>query len=118
MRYLLVLLILSGCTTAQVSHVTYATALATLTMDHAQTRYIALHPDERMETNPILTKHPTTSQVDTYFRSVIGLTAVSYPLLQDNARPWVYGAITILESVMIARNFKHGLQVNFDIFHF
>lgn len=55
--------------------------VAVLAADWAQTRYIAKHADEFHETNPILGKHPSTSQVDAYIAGcVLGHTLISLAL--------------------------------------
>lgn len=55
--------------------------VAVLAADWTQTRYIAKNPDKYHETNPILGKHPSTSQVDTYMAGcVLGHTLISLAL--------------------------------------
>lgn len=111
------IVLITGCSQAHVSNTLYGTALGTLVVDWGQTRAIVKDP-KRHEKNPILGPHPTLEQVDTYFPAIILGTAISYPLLKPSMRPYFYGAITLLESIVIINNFKSGLHINFADFKF
>ena len=112
------LLLCSGCAgtiTNKVSgDVLYGTALGTLVIDWGQTRSIAKQPATHSERNLILGKHPQLSQVDAYFPVILGLTAVSYPLIKEEYRLYVYGIITALEAACASYNLvEGGLHMDF-----
>jgi len=104
---------LSGCTSNQIGNTMYGTAVGTLVVDWGQTRAIVRDPANHAEMNPILGPHPTFKQVDTYFPLFIVGTAASYPFIKPSWRPYLYGAITLLESVVIVHNFRNGLHMDF-----
>ncbi len=83
-------------------------------MDWAQTRYIAKHPIEFRETNPVLGKHPSIGSVNNYFAvSIIGHAAVSYMLPAGAWREgWQYVWIGI-EVGAVAHNYSMGIRMSF-----
>jgi len=64
--------LLFGCTTTpdkwtKKDYVLHTVMTSAMAVDWLQTRYIAEHPDKYYETNPILGKHPSKTEVDLYF---------------------------------------------------
>lgn len=56
-------------------------AIAIKLVDWSQTRYISKHPYDYYETNPIMGRHPSTTEVDLYFAGSILLhTAIAAAL--------------------------------------
>jgi hypothetical protein len=104
---------LSACTELQVGNSLWISSIATTAVDWGQTRSIVRHPGEYREINPILGEHPSFAQVDRYFPVILAGELLSYPLVKPAARPYLYGAITLLESVIIAGNFRNGLHLDF-----
>jgi hypothetical protein len=75
-------------------------------MDWAQTRYIALHPEEYKETNIILGEDPSIEKIDIYFASTLILhTIISY-LLPDNFRLYWQISTISLEGGCIIHNLE------------
>ncbi len=109
---ILICLSLTACTGTLTNKVAgdvlYGTALGTLVIDWGQTRSISKQPATHSERNAILGKHPQLSQVDAYFPTVIALTAISYPLMKQEYRPWVYGLITGIEGFCAFYNMSQG----------
>lgn len=91
-------------------------------MDWSQTRYIAKHPNEYYEINPILGRHPSTSDVDLYFAGSILLhTAIAMALppkatvmgYDINPRR-IFQAVQIgLNGVCVAHNLSIGIGFDF-----
>ena len=61
---------------------TYATLHV---LDWGQTRYIADHPREHYERNPILGRHPSRGRVDAYFATTLALHTLVTHLLPARA---------------------------------
>jgi hypothetical protein len=90
--------------------------------DWGQTRYIAQHPGEYYETNPILGRHPKTSAVDLYFLSALVIHPVVSYLLPSKAqvfgfdinprRIWQAGTI-IVELGCVSNNARLGIGFSF-----
>lgn len=75
-------------------------------MDWAQTRYIALHPEEYKETNIILGEDSSIEKIDIYFASTLILhTIISY-LLPDNFRLYWQISTISLEGGCIIHNLE------------
>ena len=107
------LLTLTSCTNAQLGNTLYGTSIGLLAVDWGQTRSIVRHPERWGEGNPALGPHPTFTQVDTYFPAWILGTAVSYPFIKPEYRPYVYGLITALEGYCVGHNVRNGLHIDF-----
>jgi hypothetical protein len=91
---------------------TEAAYLALHVADWGQTRNIAKHPDTWHETNPILGKHPSTSDVDRYF-ALTGLGHVALSkLLEDSPtlKNWFQGMTIMMEAGTVRKN-----KINFGI---
>jgi hypothetical protein len=71
-----------------------ATYLTLKFIDWRQTRTIAKNPDDYYEMNPILGKHPSTTEVDIFFASTAILHSIVTHYLPSKYRPWWQG-ITI-----------------------
>lgn len=82
-------------------------------MDWGQTRYIAAHPDEHFERNPLLGRHPHKDTVDLYFAGTLVAHTVVTHLLPREWRPY-WQAVTIgLEGSCVGWNFAGGIKVRF-----
>ena len=82
-------------------------------IDWRQTRYIAKHPDDYRELNPILGNHPETWEVDAWF---IG-TSIVHPIvthfLPARYRP-IWQGITLGASMAtVGWNFSAGIRMDF-----
>ena len=90
--------------------------------DWGQTRYIAKNPDKYYEINPILGKHPSTSEVNTYFAAAIlghALISLALPPKAEvfgyNINPrriWQVMWIGI-ETGYVGHNASMGIRVKF-----
>jgi hypothetical protein len=99
-----------------------ASATALMVGDWGQTRYIAQHPGEYHETNPILGRHPSTSAVDLYFMGALIVHPVISYLLPSKAeifgvtinprRIWQAGTI-VVELGCVANNARLGIGFSF-----
>ena len=82
-------------------------------IDWGQTRYIAKHPQDFRELNPILGDHPSVGRVNTYFIAT-GLAhyGISQWLSPSNRRGWQ--TITIIFAVAtVSRNHQIGVKIDF-----
>lgn len=113
MKWLLLLILLTGCTELQVGNALYTTSLVSLVVDYGQTRAIVRSPERWHEKNPVLGAHPTYAQVDVYFPVIIAGTVLSYPFVKPAMRPYLYGAMTLLEATVIGLNADKGLKMDF-----
>ena len=88
-------------------------ALALTAADASQTEYIARHPTEHCEYNPLLGRHPTQAKVGAYFAasaSALLLANQLLPAKQAQALNWVWvGA----EGSVVAHNLRVGIRFNF-----
>ncbi len=86
-----------------------AVTLTLKTVDWMQTRYIAAHPDKFYEINPLMSRHPSDSEVNGYFIGTTLLhTGVAYLLPQPYRRYWQYTFIAFSGS-LIAHNASIGI---------
>jgi len=116
MRYLyliVILVMLNGCSLKQI---TYTAALTTLAADWAQTK--DLREMGHYEKNPIMGKQPSQEIVDLYFGSIFLAVVASHYVLNDKWAPWVYGAITLIETRSVWRNASRGIGLNFKVFQY
>lgn len=81
--------------------------------DWSQTRYIARHPKEYHEVNPVLGRHPSVGKVNTYF-AVTGLANiwVSGALSPKYRKWWQYFCIGF-EGGVVAHNASIGIKFDF-----
>ena len=92
----------------------YAQAYGTLlAIDLLQTRWIATHPTERKESNPVLGPYPSIGRVNGYF----GVVALGSLWLADVSpseyRLPLLKGLTALEIVVTSRNAKLGIGFQF-----
>ena len=88
----------------------YLTAHA---IDWGQTRYIATHPDEHGEQNPILGRHPSTDEVGTYFLSTALLhTGITKSLPSKYRKYWQIFTIGV-EVGTVNQNMRLGIGMEF-----
>lgn len=89
------------------------TYLGVHAIDWGQTRYIAKHPEEHSELNPILGRHPSTDEVDAYFLSTALLHAgISKSLPSKYRKYWQIFTIGV-EVGVVERNMRLGVKVDF-----
>ena len=82
-------------------------------IDWRQTRWIAKHPDDYCELNPILGKHPSTTEVDLYFIGTALLHPLITDLLPEKYRP-IWQGITIgMSATCVGWNFSLGIGFDF-----
>ena len=118
-KYLFVLLMLvAGCARAadDWSRTDWNRQLAYTALhiaDWTQTRYIATHPEQYHELNPLLGTHPTLGYVNNYFAlGLIGHWAITY-MLPAHYRPiWQYGSIAV-EGYFVLHNRSIGISMKF-----
>lgn len=83
-----------------------------LAADWMQTRQIAKNPDRYYETNPILGKHPSTGEVNTYFISCMVANYYLADWLGDsgNKRTIYLSTVTVVQGVTVRNNYLLGLR--------
>lgn len=86
-----------------------------LVADWMQTRQIVKNPDRYHETNPILGKHPSLGEVNTYF---ISCMVANYYLADwlgndDNKRTIYLSTVTVVQGVTVRNNYLLGLRFAF-----
>jgi len=82
-------------------------------VDWGQTLNIADNPQRYHEYNPILGRHPSRGEVNTYFALAIPLhTVVTYALPQKWRKYWLVGTI-VPQAVCVGNNFAIGLRVSY-----
>lgn len=89
------------------------TYLAIHIADWGNTLYIADHPEDYHEINPILGRHPSRSRVNNYFM-ITGLLhpAISYALPQPYRQYWQYATVGI-EAGVVGWNLSIGIGFGF-----
>lgn len=89
-----------------------AASSAALAADWAQTRYIAQHPQQFHELNPVLGLHPSVGRVNNYFLGALVGNYLVADYLSGQRRNWLVG-VTVLEGVVVARNMGLGVRMSF-----
>lgn len=84
-----------------------------LIADWKQTRFIARHPDEFYEKNPILGRHPSTKRVDLYFIGAIAAFNVADYLLGPRLSNGMWIGVIAVEGVTVHRNAGLGIKIKF-----
>jgi len=80
--------------------------------DWLQTREIA-RSDEFYETNPILGRHPSQSEVNQYFLAcLVGYNLLTYHLKPEGAK-WFSLAIGISQANTVQQNLSLGIEIKF-----
>lgn len=120
--YLVLLCALFSCNTVgaereyewdRTDYLLLATAITAVTIDWAQTRYIARHPQKYSELNPILGKHPSTGKVDRYFAaSLLGTVGIAFALPTNYRKYWL-GGVTFVEVGFVLHNKGIGIKADF-----
>jgi hypothetical protein len=86
-----------------------ATYLALHVADWSQSHYIADHPSEYHETNPILGRHPSSDNVNIYFAATALIhPLISYVLPSPYRQWWQYITIGV-EAVTVGNNARLGI---------
>ena len=81
-------------------------------VDWAQTREIARNSDF-YETNPILGKYPSSTEVDVYFAATtLGHYLVSRALPSDYRKAWQYVWIGV-QAGYVTHNYQMGVRIRF-----
>lgn len=91
-------------------------------VDWGQTRYIATHPDEYREINPILGNHPSKREVDIY----MACNAILHPIIvgllprrteifgyEFSPRKIFQASSIMISGGLVAHNFSIGIGVEF-----
>jgi hypothetical protein len=90
-----------------------ATYLTLKFIDWRQTRTIAKNPDDYYEMNPILGRHPSTTEVDIYFATTAILNTVITHYLPSKYRPWWQGISITVSGTCVVNNFAVGIKMDF-----
>ncbi len=91
----------------------FALALALESADYAQTSYIATHPREHSELNPIMGRHPDLGRVTRYFAAeTAAMIVLHYELPPQWSRRYTYSVIAV-ESFVVGRNAHFGVKFSF-----
>lgn len=86
-----------------------ATWQAVHAIDYAQTRYIAAHPDEYYEMNPLLGEHPSEQEVIAWFAAGAVVHALVTDYLPPKYRP-AWQVITFgISAGCVGNNFNMGI---------
>ena len=82
--------------------------------DWAQTRYVAEHPDDYNEVNPILGEEPSTAEVNAYFLASLTATNLigEYVMPKEHRQTW-YGVVSVVQFTVVARNASLGVGFKF-----
>ena len=89
----------------------FALSTASMAVDWRQTKVIAENPTQFQETNPLLGKHPSASDVDVYFAAAfVGTTVIAHILPSKYRKVWLLGLMTV-SVVCIANNIRIGVGV-------
>ena len=91
---------------------THIPANALIIADWGQTRYIA-GSDQYSETNPILGKHPSKGDVNTYFLSALVAYNVAYYLTPERHRDKVSTVVSLVQLGYVANNYRFGVGFDF-----
>ena len=115
MKYsLLILLLLSGCSTWSRQDIALeATYIGLSVVDMGQTIDIAKRPTEYYEVNPILGEHPSPGRVKSFFVFTRVLHVIVVDLLPPKWRPWFQGMGIVEEGYWVWNNNQIGLNVRF-----
>jgi len=82
------------------------------TMDWGTTLDMVDRP-EYYETNPILGKHPSKGNVNTYFACSMLLNYLLADFLPSDARTFWLGLNIFVSAIMVENNYSIGLRMNF-----
>ena len=89
------------------------TYLGVHSIDWMQTRYIAKHPDEYHEINPLMGKHPSVGEVNRYMAaSAILHTGITKSLPGEYRKYWLGGSF-VVKLNLINMNVNAGIGVAF-----
>ena len=97
MKTLVFLLLMNGLTVA----------------DWSQTRYIARHPGQYYEINPIIGKHPSVDKVDRHFVASLILKNGVFFALPEKYRFYWAGANIAIGTAVVLHNNSIGVQMRF-----
>lgn len=81
-------------------------------IDWGQTRYISTHSNKYAEQNPLLGRHPSTSEVNRHF----ALGMIAMPLMAHlfpKYRSGILGSWLVVEVISISNNYHIGIKVSF-----
>jgi hypothetical protein len=81
------------------------------TIDWMQTRYIAIHPDQYEELNPVLGHHPGIGKVNAYFAAGMVLHPLVSYLLPKPYRTWWQGITIGMSGACVGKNLSIGVRM-------
>lgn len=114
MIFLLLALALAGCAGwSRQEKLMEAAYLTSHAIDWQQTRYIAKHPEEYRELNPILGSHPETWEVDAWFLGTAILHPVVTHYLPKEYRPLWQGLTLGMSMSTVGWNLQMGIKLDF-----
>lgn len=97
MKTLIFLLLMNGLTIA----------------DWSQTRYIALHPVQYYEINPLIGKHPSVDKVDRHFVASLLVKNGVFFILPEKYRFYWAGANIAVSTGLVIHNNSIGIKFDF-----
>ena len=83
------------------------------TIDWLQTRYIATHPEQFNEINPLLGRHPGLGSVNWIFIPITLATPLVVDQLPSRWRPWLQWPGLVFEGTVVGRNAAIGIRLEF-----
>ena len=111
--FLIMLVILSGCSELSVNRSLYVTSTTLLVADWGQTRYAATHPQKFTENNVIMGKQPSIATVNEYFAGwILGNTAMLFIMPTSWQKYW-FLCITGLEISAVSNNYGAGVHFSY-----
>lgn len=91
-------------------------ALIALMIDWLQTIYIAGHPTEYREINPLLGRHPSKLRVSIYFAAclMLSVTGAVWLVLHDRMQALAIaaGLTSAFEGYWVVHNWKIGIRIS------
>ena len=121
MKKIFIILVMAICLSGCASHygagwdktdTTLAiTGAALHVIDWGQTRYIAKHPNEHYEYNPIIGNHPSTSQVDLYMLASGLAVPIIAGAIDPKYRKYFLGGYVVLKTGLVIHNSNQGIGV-------
>ena len=107
---ILLLLLLSSCAHWSTADTYRQAAIIGLEIaDWRQTRYIANHPQDYYEMNPLIGEHPSVGRVNTYFAASIASRALVSALLPPPYRAWWQYISIGAQGFVVIHNFDKGI---------
>lgn len=107
-------ILLMGCSSSSWTWTKQNTALEVVATglhvaDWMQTRYIAAHPDRFYEINPLIGKHPSDGQVNTYFALSHAGAMLATVLMPNPYRMWFQSLRIGVSGYLVSFNASKGI---------